>query len=126
VRCAATIFVKRLQRMASFYEACFGLEDVGGAAGDYRVLESDSWTLSIVQVPPDVAASIQLADPPTRRDGTPIKLSFDVPSISSVGATIVDLGGQVDDLEWEFRGYRHRDFMDPEGNVNQIREALTG
>ena len=102
MRCAATIFVKRLEPMASFYEACFGLKDVGGARSDYRVLES------------------------TRREGTPIKLSFDVPSIAAAQARIADLGGQVDDLEWEFRGYRHRDLMDPEGNVNQVREAATG
>jgi predicted enzyme related to lactoylglutathione lyase len=125
MRCAATIYVKHLEPMALFYEACFGLEDVADAPGDYRVLESEIWTLSIVQVPEDVAATIKLSHPPIRREETPIKLSFDVPSIAAARATITDLGGQVDDLEWEFRGFRHCDCIDPEGNVNQLREAVT-
>lgn len=125
MRCAATIFVKHLEPMASFYEACFGLEEVADAPGDYRVLESERWTLTVVQVPADIAATIALAEPPVRRHATPIKLSFDVPSIAAARAKLTDLGGQADDVEWEFRGFRHCDFTDPEGNVNQLREALT-
>jgi predicted enzyme related to lactoylglutathione lyase len=123
--CAATIFAKSLDQLASFYTACFGLEEVAGAPGDYQVLESESWTLSIVQVPSDVAAAIQLSVPPTRREATPIKLTFDVLSIAAVRETVADFGGRADDLEWEFRGFRHCDFVDPEGNVSQLREPVT-
>ncbi|MGO9876806.1 MAG: VOC family protein [Acidimicrobiia bacterium] len=123
MRFAATIFVKHLEPMALFYEACFGLE-VADTADDFRVLESAVWTLTIVQVPAEVADAIALADPPVRREATPLKLSFEVPSIAAARATIIDRGGHVDDLEWEFRGHRHCDFMDPEGNVNQLREAV--
>ncbi len=119
----ATIFVKSLEPMVRFYETCFGLE-VAEACEDYCILESDAWTLSIVQVPRDVASSIALANPPIRRDTTPIKVGFEVSALAVARAAIVDRGGQVDDLEWEFRGYRHCDFVDPEGNVNQLREAV--
>jgi predicted enzyme related to lactoylglutathione lyase len=124
MRSAATIFAKYPETLACFYETCFGLE-VADAADDLRVLESDDWTLSIVRVPPEVAVTITLADPPIRREATPIKLSFEVPSIATAQAAIIELGGRVDGLEWEFRGYRHCDFVDPEGNVNQLREAVT-
>ena len=122
---AATIFVKHLERMASFYALCFGLRSDADATGDYRVLESASWTLFIVRVPEAAAASIELTDPPTPRTATPIKLSFDVASIAEARATIADWGGRVDDHEWEFRGFRHCDFVDPEGNVNQLREPVS-
>ena len=122
--CAATIYVKRLEQVATFYAGCFGLENVDEVPGDYRVLESDLWTLSIVQVPTEVAAAIVLSDPPARRKETPIKLSFRVPSLTVARATIIDLGGQADDEEWEFRGFQHCDFTDPEGNVGQLRMPL--
>jgi predicted enzyme related to lactoylglutathione lyase len=124
MRCGATIFVKHLEPMASFYAECFGFDDVAHAPGDYRVLESEFWTISIVQVPEGIAAVIELSEPPARRQATPIKLTFQVPSIAEARATITDLGGHVDDMEWEFRGYRHCDFVDPEGNVSQLGEAV--
>ena len=120
----ATIYAKHLPAMSAFYEACFGLETVADAPGDYRVLESAGWTLSIVQVPADVAATIKVSNPPVRREATPIKLSFDVPSITASPATITERGGHVDEREWDFRGYRLCDFTDPEGNVNQLRAAI--
>jgi predicted enzyme related to lactoylglutathione lyase len=122
---AATIFVKHLLPLASFYEACFGFETIATAPGDYRVLESAAWTLTIVQVPAETAAAIELSDPPTRREQTPIKLSFEVPSIAAARARITELGGRVDDSEWEFRGFRHCNFVDLEGNVNELREFVS-
>ena len=110
--------------MAAFYGTCFGMVEVAAEPGDYRVLESDSWTLTIVQVPAAVAATIKLDDPPARREGTPIKLSFDVVSIAAARRAITDDGGGVDDSMCEFRGFRHCDFVDPEGNVGQLREPV--
>jgi hypothetical protein len=91
---------------------------------EYRVLESASWVLSIVLVPPFVAEAMSLELPPLRREATPIKLSFDVPSITGARARIVELGGRVEGELWEFRGFRHRDVVDPEGNVGLLREAV--
>jgi predicted enzyme related to lactoylglutathione lyase len=110
--------------MAAFYKVCFGMDEVAGAPGDYRVLESESWTLSFVQVPEGVASTIDLSDPPVRREATPIKLTFDVQDIGTARATITHFGGHVDDHAWEFRGFRHCDFTDPEGNVSQLREPV--
>jgi hypothetical protein len=90
--CAATIFVKELEPMASFYAVCFGLDEV--------------------------------VDAPSK-GSTLIKLSFDAMSIAAVRATIAGLDGRVDEVEWEFRGYPHCDFVDLEGNVGQPREPAT-
>jgi len=122
---AATVYVKDLAPMAAFYEVCFGLRMVADAPGDYRVLGSGAWALSIVQVPPAVAATIHIDRPPTRRRSSPVKLSFEVPAIADLRPTIRDLGGSVDDGSWEFAGFRHVDCVDPEGNVVELREAVT-
>jgi len=121
---AATLYAKHLDSMAAFYGTCFGMTEVAAEPGDYRVLESDGWTLTIVQVPADLAATIELADPPTRREGTPIKLTFDVASMTAARRRISEGGGHVDEYVWDFRGFRHCDFVDPEGNVGQLREPI--
>jgi predicted enzyme related to lactoylglutathione lyase len=113
-----------LDRTSAFYQECFAFEVVDSAAGDYKVLESQAWTLSLVQVPADIAQSIVVSDPPLRRDGTPIKLAFDVNSLTAHRAMIVSSGGRIDESEWVFRGYRHCDFVDPEGNIGQLRESV--
>jgi predicted enzyme related to lactoylglutathione lyase len=121
---AATIFVRHLDAVAAFYAECFGLVEVAAGPGEYRIVESEAWTLTFVQVPPAVAATITISDPPAPREATPIKLSFAVPSIADARATIVGLGGRVDEREWEFRGSRHCDCNDPEGNVVELREQV--
>ena len=122
--CAATIYVKHLEAMVAFYEACFGFRVVDRGPGEYHVLQSRAWSLSIVQVPEEVAVSFEISIPPVRRASTPIKLTFDVSSIDAVRSTIAELGGRVDGTPWEFRGFRHCDCTDPEGNVAQLREPL--
>jgi catechol-2,3-dioxygenase len=124
VKAAAVLYVRRLDPMCSFYHECFGLE-VAETADDYRVLESDAWTLSLVVVPDAVAATLPAASvPPARREETPIKLAFQVPSIEGLRPVMASLGGEMDPAEtqWEFRGQRHCDGLDPEGNVVHITE----
>ena len=125
VKAAAVLYVKRLGPMCSFYHECFGLE-VAETAEDYCVLESDAWTLSLVVVPEAVAATFRTSVPPARREETPVKLAFDVPSIEGLRPVMARLGGQVDsgETQWEFRSLRHCDCLDPEGNVVQLREPL--
>jgi predicted enzyme related to lactoylglutathione lyase len=127
VGCAATIYVLGLEPMTAFYRGCFALEVTGGATGEYQILESAQWSLALVRVPEAVAARLQLTDPPRRREETPIKLAFDVPSIDRARSIITELGGRVEDRAWELNSYRHCDFVDPEGNVGQLRApAPTG
>jgi catechol 2,3-dioxygenase-like lactoylglutathione lyase family enzyme len=124
VKAAVTLYVSALDPMAAFYADGLGFEVVDTAPGDYTLLESAAWALSLVQVPPRVAETITLEVPPRRRETTPIKLTFEVPSIEGVRPRIADLGGRVEGDAWEFRGFRHRDVVDPEGNVGLLREAV--
>jgi predicted enzyme related to lactoylglutathione lyase len=125
VKAAAVLYVTHLDRMSAFYQQCFGFEAADGA-DDFCILESDGWTLSLVVVPDEIAATIHLSVPPRRRDGTPIKLAFEVGTIDDLRSVVHQLGGQVDPgaTEWDFRGVRHCDGVDPEGNVIQLLQPL--
>jgi predicted enzyme related to lactoylglutathione lyase len=120
----AVVYVKDLDRMRTFYERCFGLAPVQ-SADDFCVLASDDWDLSLVCVPAAVAAAMVITDPPGRREDSPLKLAFDVVSIEVARADVINAGGRVDPIEsvWTFRGRRHLDCLDPEGNVVQVRSA---
>jgi hypothetical protein len=102
--------------MRSFYQQCFGFDAVD-IAENYCVLESASWTLSLVMVPDEAAATVRGAVPPRRRGEAPVKLAFEVPSIEDLRTMADSLGGQVDPspTQWDFRGSRHCDGVDPEG-----------
>jgi predicted enzyme related to lactoylglutathione lyase len=126
VRAEAIVYVRDLERMCAFYRRCVELE-VGDAAEDYAVLESEMWRLSLVVVPPSIAATIQLSVPPERRDTTAIKLAFRVPRIADLRSPVAALGGQVDPIgtEWHFLGFKRCDAIDPEGNVIQLLEPVS-
>ena len=121
---AVIVYVKDLARMRAFYERCFELSAVAAGDDEFCILASDDWELSLVAMPEAVAATVVIGDPPARRERSPIKLSFDVASIEGLRAVITSAGGCVDPIEsaWEFRGSRHLDCVDPEGNVVQLRE----
>lgn len=125
MRAAAVVYVKDIERMRCFYQQCFGLK-AAETTEDYCVLESDAWTLSLVVMPDETAAAINVAVPPRRRGEVPVKLAFDVPSIEGLRAIVTGLGGQVDSstTAWDFRGVRHCDGVDPEGNVIQLLAPL--
>lgn len=122
VRAAAVIYVGDLERMAAFYGECFGLTVADGAAG-YRGLESAAWLLTLVPS----AEAVPTATPPVRRQTTPVKLAFEVASIEAVRPIVEGHGGSVEpvDAAWEFRGAKHCDCVDPEGNVVQLVQPLT-
>jgi hypothetical protein len=104
------------------------LRDVAGGTrgGDFLVLASDDWDLSLVRLPAVVAAAVEITDPPARRAGSPVKLAFEVASLEELRPVVAGAGGQPDPAEsaWDFRGRRHLDCLDPEGNVVQLRERL--
>ncbi|MEO7082818.1 MAG: hypothetical protein ABI085_00790 [Gemmatimonadaceae bacterium] len=49
-----------------------------------------------MQIPPKVAASIEIEEPPLRRSETPIKLVFSVPSLAAAREAAANLGGRVE------------------------------
>ena len=125
MRAEAVVYVKDLERMRCFYEGCLGLAVEDGAE-DYAVLESEAWRLSLVVVPPSVAATIQLSVPARRRETAAIKLGFQVARIEDLRSPAAVLGGQIDpaSTQWDFLGFRRCDAIDPEGNVIQLLEPF--
>ena len=114
-----------LDRLVAFY-AALGLDVDEAERGDYAVLLGNGVELSILQIPLQVAAQIEISAPPQARTCTPIKLAFVVASIDkSLDATRA-LGGRIKDdaKRWQFRGHAVQDAIDPEGNVYQLREPL--
>jgi len=124
---AAALYALDVHRVAGFYAAVAGLQVTETDPG-YLVVESSDFELAIVEIPPLLAAEIEVLSPPLRREDTPIKLAFFVSSIADARAQAPTLGGVVDpaEHEWTFRGHRICDGSDPEGNVFQLREPLTG
>jgi predicted enzyme related to lactoylglutathione lyase len=123
---AAVIYVNDLPRMRSFYETCFSLLVVQPVEDDVNVLLSDDWDLSLVAMPEEIAARVIISTPPERRTVTPIKLAFEVKSHEDLRPTVIAAGGQMDPPQsaWEFRGHRHLDCVDPEGNLVQLRQPV--
>ena len=109
--------------MQEFYQGVFQLA-VEQSELDHVVLGSCTSQLAIVQVPASIASTIHMADPPVRRIQTPVKLMFDVESISAARGAMLDLRGGIDptESEWIFQGYRVCDGHDPEGNVVQFQQ----
>jgi catechol 2,3-dioxygenase-like lactoylglutathione lyase family enzyme len=123
-RAGAVLYAKDVERVVAFYAEVLGFETVGHDEGHVR-LESSTFQLVVLRVPPRIASKIEVAVPPVRRDNTAVKLVFFVPSIAAVRATAPALGGVVHGAakEWVFNGCKVCDGLDPEGNVIQFRES---
>jgi len=124
VTAGVVLYAKDLARLSSFYEHVLGL--VVDEEGDgHRVLVGSEIELALVAIPAELAARIEIADPPARREGTPIKVAFAVADLATARALAPGWGGSVDgvDAEWTFRGRVVCDGQDPEGNVVQLRSV---
>jgi catechol 2,3-dioxygenase-like lactoylglutathione lyase family enzyme len=122
---AVVIYAKDLERLVAFY-AALGLKIDEAERGDFAVLLGAGLELSIIQIPKEIAAQIEISTPPQARTRTPLKLCFFVPSIDKALEATRALGGRIkeDAKRWQFRGHALQDAIDPEGNVYQLRERL--
>jgi predicted enzyme related to lactoylglutathione lyase len=122
-RARMVLYAKDRAILQAFYQGVFQLE-VEQSELDHVVLGSSALQLVIVQVPESIASTIHLVDPPVRRTQTPVKLVFDVESISAARGAVLNLGGGIDPTasEWIFQGHRVCDGHDPEGNVVQFQQ----
>ena len=123
-RSGAVVFAKDPARIATFYQAILDLA-VEHADDDCVVLASASFELVVHKLPERIAASVEIAHPPRPRTDTPIKPIFQAANLANVRAIAPLHGGELLPLEreWEFRGVRVCDGVDPEGNVVQFREC---
>jgi predicted enzyme related to lactoylglutathione lyase len=121
----AVVYAKNLDKVGAFYAAVTGFV-VTHSAADHMTLAGESFQLVIVAIPASIAAGIEIADPPVRREDTAIKLMFAVPSLSAARKVVAAHGGELNPIEWEWQseGVRVCDGHDPEGNVIQLRERV--
>ena len=122
-RIGAVLYAKDVARVSAFYLQTLGLS-VAHEEADHVVLESPVLQLVVLQIPEPLASQIVVTSPPERRTDAAIKLSFVVPGIEAIRALVQRLGGELNPAEriWAYRGFRHCDGQDPEGNVLQFRE----
>lgn len=122
----AVLFAKDLKRIAEFYRKLLSLS-VLQAEQDFVVLESEVFQLVIHAIPEHIVGSINIMNPPIIRQETPVKLSFPVANIAKTRAIASLLCGQVNpsQSEWETNSTRICDGFDPEGNVFQLRQAVS-
>jgi predicted enzyme related to lactoylglutathione lyase len=124
-KASAVLFAKDITRVATFYANAIGFS-ITHTDTSHVVLESPTFQLVVHAIPAEIAATIEIATPPIRREDTPIKLGFPVASISATRIAAAKHGGELNakDREWEFQGRRICDGHDPEGNVIQVSEGI--
>lgn len=121
-RPGVVIFTGDHKRLAKFYEAVTGLP-VRFADEGITVLGSETFELVIHSLPNEPTVS----DPPRIREDSYIKPFFPVRSLSEARKKAAAFGGRLSPAneEWEARGFRACEAIDPDGNVIQFREDAT-
>jgi hypothetical protein len=123
VKTGAVLFVKDLEKVASFYERVAKLRRIS-TAQDHVVLKSGGYKLVVHAFPADVAPAMDVDTPVAVREDCRLKLVFSTASISTARKSAVRLGGLVKgrEYEWRYQSEMVCDGCDPEGNVVQFRQ----
>jgi catechol 2,3-dioxygenase-like lactoylglutathione lyase family enzyme len=119
IRPGVVIFTGNLERLAGFYGGMTGLP-VGFADDNVTVFRSETFELVIHCLPGEPPSR----EPAQARLDVYIKPFFPVASLSEAREKAAALGGQLRPAsdEWEARGFRACEAIDPDGNVIQFRE----
>ena len=117
------IYAKDVEALAKFYQSVLTLEIVDRHE-TFVLLQGGAVEIVVVQIPEEIAATIELTKPPTVRTGSPIKPMFTVQSLIDVRSRVFGNGGtlQPEDAAWKFHGAIVLDGCDREGNVIQFRQ----
>lgn len=109
----AILYCKDLPRLAEFYASVLQARPI---------TSSDTWVelpqLGLHAIPPEIAHTIPIADPPLPREDTPIKLVFSVPDLAAAQARLVARAAT-----FTVRPFGACDVVDPEGNIFQLTAA---
>lgn len=122
VKSGAVVFAKYLQPMTTFYREVAMLAPTQQEDG-HAVLENDSLQLVVHAIPPHIAATFEISDPPQVREEASVKLVFPVADLAVARLAAAAHGGRLlpQENEWIWQGFRVCDGVDPEGNVFQLR-----
>ena len=123
---SAVVFVADVERLTEFYQTVAAMTLLSGDAA-HSVLEVEHFQLVIhaLSGEPKVVPGPN-GEVPVRQD-TYVKVCLPVRSLSEARSLAASLGGRLlpPEREWEARGFRACDGHDPEGNVFQLREAVS-
>jgi len=119
----AVIYARDIIRIAKFYREILGFAEKYNGK-DHILLEIPGFQLVVHSIPPDIAETIEITDPPQLREESAVKLVFYIPSIHAIRQASINLGGGLNppEMEWQFAGNNVCDGYDPEGNMIQVRE----
>jgi catechol 2,3-dioxygenase-like lactoylglutathione lyase family enzyme len=107
------IFVKDLDRMTAFYRDVVGLRPIAETRmDDWVEFEAGPVRLGLHRIPPQIAETIRIADPPAPRESSVTKMIFQVADVDAEAERLRNLNVPV-----LVRAWGGRDFVDPEGNV---------
>lgn len=120
----AVLFAKNLPRVANFYCEALGLER-STQDRNYVLLRQNGFELIVHQIPEHIAATFEIADPPTRRASGSLRLDFLVSSVESSRTLAASHGGRIDENPPSMaeRGTNFFLGYDPEGNVFGVSES---
>jgi predicted enzyme related to lactoylglutathione lyase len=120
---SAVLFVGDVPRMTQFYQALASMALLHEDA-QHAVLGFDGFQLVIHALRGAPEAPAPTDGPPRAREDAYVKLCLPVESIAAARSIAASLGGRIHDPsnEWQARGFRACDGIDPEGNVLQVRE----
>ena len=119
------LFVNDLDSMALFYSGLLKCEPRETMA-DFVHFSRDRLNLMLHAIPAEYRETLQF--PPTLREDSAWKPTFEASSIDECRAFASDHGGFVKPAseQWELDGFAYCNANDPEGNVIQLRERVLG
>lgn len=120
------VYAKNLAKVSAFYEQTLRLERAEVEAA-HILLSNGEIEVAVIQAPKSIAGALVLSVPPEPRIASPLKVSFTVEELARVRKAAEATGGSLkpEQAAWSWRGYRHLDGNDPEGNIVQFRVAET-
>ena len=95
IRHGAVVYAKDLARVSAFYADVVGLPVIQ-AAVDHVVHQASDFQLVVHAIPTAIAETIQIQDPPLRREETAVKLVFAVASLDRARTQAAAHGGEIE------------------------------
>jgi len=125
VQTIIALYASDMSKLANFYKEAIGLK-IKERGDDFICLGRDEIEINIIKMNGKLGSPIYINDSFSIREETPIKCSFLINSFDQVQKAIKAFGGGLKDNNeaWEWRGVRHLDGFDPEGNVVQFRVKI--
>ena len=119
------IYASDMVNLSHFYAAALNL-NIKEKGNDFICLGRGEIEINIIKMNGKPGSLIDKDENFSAREETPIKCSFLIDSFDQVRKTIKGYGGGLkDEIEaWEWRGVRHLDGYDPEGNIVQFRVKI--